>query len=398
MTVISAPAAPRSLTFQVVMFTAIRLVINTAERMVYPFLAIFARGMSVDLTAMAVVISTANATSGLGPVLGPLADRRGRKFSMLLGLAVFTVGSLAAALWPSYVTFFISILAAHIGNVIFLPAMFAYLGDSVPYEKRGTVVAATETSWALAFVVGVPAAGGLIAGFGWSGPFWALALFGSLGFLGVLLYADNRRPQATESAARHFTQSIRTLLTSPRAWAGLLLGFTVVAANDMVNMVFGVWMEDTFFLQLAALSGASAVIGIAELAGEGIVALAADRLGKERVIAAGILINIAVLACLPLLSASTAAALVWLFLFYLTFELIIVSTLPVMTEVLPEQRATMLSAYIGAVSLGRAAASLVAARIYGAGFASNVIGAVILNLAALLALRLMRRKAAPRPA
>ena len=33
-------------------FTAIRTVLNTAHRMVYPFLSIFARGLGVDLTTM----------------------------------------------------------------------------------------------------------------------------------------------------------------------------------------------------------------------------------------------------------------------------------------------------------------------------------------------------------
>ncbi|NTV36747.1 MAG: MFS transporter, partial [Anaerolineaceae bacterium] len=80
----------RSMTFQVTLFTAIRLVLNTSGRMLYPFLAIFSRGLSVDLAAISLVIATSNGTSALGPVLGPLADRRGRKFSMLLGLLLFT--------------------------------------------------------------------------------------------------------------------------------------------------------------------------------------------------------------------------------------------------------------------------------------------------------------------
>ncbi|NTV36988.1 MAG: MFS transporter [Anaerolineaceae bacterium] len=380
----------RSMTFQVTLFTAIRLVLNTSGRMLYPFLAIFSRGLSVDLAAISLVIATSNGTSALGPILGPLADRRGRKFSMLLGLLLFTAGNVFVLVAPNYFSFFAAIVFANLGNVIFLPAMFAYLGDTVPYEKRGTVVAATETSWAGAFILGVPAAGLLINRFGWNSPFWALFGLGLISIVLILFLVPADKP-IQHTSGSHFAQSFRLLFRSSRAWTGLLLGFGVVAANEIVNMVFGVWMEDSFNLQIAALGAASAAIGIAELAGEGVVAIVADRFGKERVISVGILLNIATLATLPLVNTHIWTALVWLFMFYFTFELIIVSTLPVITEVLPRARATMISAYISAVSLGRASSSAIATPIYQRNFFFNAGASILLNLVALLAIIRLRK-------
>ena len=51
--------------------------------------------------------------------------------------------------------------------------------------------------------------------------------------------------------------------------------------------IFGVWLEDSFDLQIAALGAASAVIGLSELGGEGLVAAFVDRLGKPRAIGLG---------------------------------------------------------------------------------------------------------------
>jgi len=45
------------LRFQLVIFMLIRTIFNTMHRMVYPFLAVFARGLGVDLTTFSFVIT-----------------------------------------------------------------------------------------------------------------------------------------------------------------------------------------------------------------------------------------------------------------------------------------------------------------------------------------------------
>ncbi len=41
----------------------------------------------------------------------------------------------------------------------------------------------------------------------------------------------------------------------------------MTTGNEIVNLVFGVWMEDAFQLKLAALGGASVILGVANLRG-----------------------------------------------------------------------------------------------------------------------------------
>ncbi len=38
-------------------FTAIRIILNTMHRMVYPFLAVFARGLGVDIASMSYALT-----------------------------------------------------------------------------------------------------------------------------------------------------------------------------------------------------------------------------------------------------------------------------------------------------------------------------------------------------
>jgi predicted MFS family arabinose efflux permease len=159
------------------------------------------------------------------------------------------------------------------------------------------------------------------------------------------------------------------------------------AANELVNLIFGVWLEDSFGLQIAALAGASAVIGLAELSGEGLVALLTDRIGKVRALALGLSTNAVAAALLPFLGRTETGALVGLFLFYITFEYVMVSHVPMMTELVPGARATVMSFNLTGHSLGRALGAFLATLIYRQfGFLFVALTAVAFNLFGLLAL------------
>jgi MFS transporter, DHA1 family, inner membrane transport protein len=107
-------------------------------------------------------------------------------------------------------------------------------------------------------------------------------------------------------AINGIAQNIRIVLTSGPALAALGMGFLFTMANEVVNLMFGVWMEDSFGLQIMALGAASAVIGISELGGEGLTAVLVDRLGKERSILVGLILNGLSAIALPMLGTSVA--------------------------------------------------------------------------------------------
>ncbi len=377
---------------QVGLFTLIKILYNTTYRMVYPFLSFFAAGLGADLAAFSVIFAVRSFSGALAPFLAPIADRRGRKASMLLGLLVFILGAGLVALWPSYPTFFAAVVMTSFGgNTIFTPAMQAYLGDRVAYARRGRVLAFTETSWSLAFILGVPLMGLLIgtSARGWTVPFPLLAGVG-LVLAALLLAAVPATPPAS-AASGPLWGSLRQVLSFRPALAALLMSFALTTATESVNLVFGVWLEDAVGLKLAALGAASAAIGIAELSGEGLTALLADRLGKERAIRAGIVLSILAALGMNLLGGSEAGALVSLFLFYLTFEFTIVSSMPLVSEILPAGRASLIAANFAAFSVGRATGSLLAPWLYqGLGFHANTISALLFNLLALLALGFIR--------
>jgi predicted MFS family arabinose efflux permease len=375
---------------QVALFTLIKVLYNTTYRMVYPFLSAFASGLGVDLAAFSVMFAVRSLSVLLAPFLAPIADRRGRKASMLLGLVIFVLGAGLVALWPSYLTFFAAVvLTAFAGNSIFTPAMQAHLGDRVPYARRGRVLAVTEISWSLAFIFCVPLVGLLIGASGWMAPFPLLAGVGVVLVAALALAVPSSAAPARASGP--LLRSLKQALSYRPALAALVMGFALTTANESVNLVFGVWLEDSFGLKLAALGAASAAIGLAELSGEGLTALLADRLGKERAIRGGIILSLLATLGLNWAGGSEAGALAGLFFFYLTFEFTIVSSLPLVSEILPAGRASLIAANFAAFALGRAAGSLIAPWLYqDLGFHANTISALLFNLLALAALQFIR--------
>ncbi|MCA9907725.1 MAG: MFS transporter, partial [Anaerolineae bacterium] len=231
-----------------------------------------------------------------------------------------------------------------------------------------------------AFLFGVPAMTWLIANYNWQAPFLALALLATVSIVIIWLRVEPDTPVVQHVA---FLPALRAATSSPMALAGLCLGFSISAANQLVSVVFSTWIEASFGIQLAALAVAAAVIGLSELTGEGIVTAFADKMGKRRLVLVGVSGNILACLILPLTGADLNLALVGLFFFYLTFELSVVATIPLATELSPNARAMYLTVLMTAVTLGRALLTPVAPALFASGLLANCLVAAMLNLVAI---------------
>ncbi len=373
------------LKLQVALVTATCFVINTSYRMFYPFLAVFARGLGVDLRTISLTVSALDAAGMIGPFLASTGDTRGRKAAILLGASAFSAGLLLAALFPAYPFFLIAVVLMGAGVSATVPAVHAFLGDEFPYNRRGLAISIVEMNWSAAYILGVPLVGLLIARYGWSAPFPVLAgvALAMLGLLVWILPAGRAAPAASRPLA-----NIRRVLAYAPALAGLFLAISVAMGNELISLVFGIWMQDRFGLQVAALGAASMVIGFAELSGESLAAGLMDRAGKRRSIALGLGANALAAALLLLLGRSLVGALVGLFLFYLSFEYTVLAVISLMTEVYPAARGTLVALVSAAFLIGRSAGAASGGMIYqGWGIAANALAAGALDLAALLLLR-----------
>ncbi len=355
--------------WQVAAASLCRLFLNTARRFAYPFAPALSRGLDVPLTAITPIIAVNQITSILSVVFGPVADRYGYRLLFLAGLGVLAVGMLIGGLFPVYGTVLLALFLAGMGKAMFDPSILAYVGEKVPFQRRGTAIGILEMSWAGSSLIGIPLMGLLIARFGWRSPFLALGAAGIVGFLVLAwLFPKNgprKSPEREDSAGDDpagvdpadarpgMFAAFGRLRKDPLALGALIFAFFFNGANDVFFVVYGAWLEQDFGLGVVALGMATTVIGAAELIGEGMTAALADRFGLRRALMTGAVLSAAVYSLLPLLGGSLVVALSGIFVLFVSVEFTIVVGLSYFTEILPDARATMMAGYFGAASAGR---------------------------------------------
>jgi predicted MFS family arabinose efflux permease len=372
------------LTLSIVVTTLCRLMLNTARRFIYPFAPALSRGLGVPLTAITSLIAVNQATAVLGLFFGPMGDRLGYRLMMISGMALLVVGMFAGGLFPFYGVILIALFLAGLGKSMFDPALQAYVSERVPFRRRGLVIGFLEFSWAGSTLLGIPLIAVLIDRLGWRAPFFVMGGLGILGILALrLLIEKTGRKKPSDRSIPLFRGAWRQLLRKRAALGALSYSFWVSVANDNLFVVYGAWLEKQFGLSIVALGLGTAVIGIAELAGESATATLADRLGLKRSLIGGLAACLVSYSILPFLGQTLGMALTGLFFLFLTFEFTIVTGLSLFTELVPGSRATMMASYLALGGVGRVVGALIGGPIWLAGgiYATALVSAAISGLA-----------------
>jgi predicted MFS family arabinose efflux permease len=310
-----------------------------------------------------------NQTTGiLAMFFGPLADRFGYRLMMLVGLGMLILGMFPAGMFPFYGVVLLGFFLAGMGKSVFDPAIQAYVGERVPFERRGLVVGLIEFSWAGSTLVGIPLIAVLIDRMGWRAPFFALGGFGLIGFVAVRAIISNDGGGATKPKAhKDYWKTWNRLLMEKPAIGAICFALFSSLANDNLFVVYGAWLEKSFHLSIVALGVGTSVIGAAELAGESMTAALSDRFGLKRSVIFGQIMCIIIYGSLPLIGRTLSAALTGLFVIFLIYEFTIVTSMSLCTELMPGSRATMMSGFFAAAGVGRVVGAMIGGHVWMAG-------------------------------
>jgi EmrB/QacA subfamily drug resistance transporter len=101
-----------------------------------------------------------------------LGDRYGRKRVFTIGVGVFTVGSVAAALAPSADALIAARALQGLGGAIVTPLTLTLLSAAVPAEHRGAALGAWSGIAGLAVAIGPLVGGAVVEGISWEWIFW----------------------------------------------------------------------------------------------------------------------------------------------------------------------------------------------------------------------------------
>jgi MFS transporter, DHA1 family, inner membrane transport protein len=343
-----------------VRLVVLKLVLNTAVRLVYPFLPTIARGLDITIGQAGALISMRWVAGFASPVAIGLAGPRATSRALLLGgLGIFAVGSLVTAWFGAFVGAAIGFALIGFAKPLFDVGAQAHIAERVPWHRRSRHIGLLEVSWAGGLLVGAPIAGWLIERGSWNTPFLVLGLLAAFGIGAVAVLERVETETAVDIGEKPKVQG-------PALWF-LVVGGIVGYALEILLVNLGTWLEGSFGLALLALGGVGIVIGVAELLGEGGVVAITDRVNKRKALALSLALAAVAFVALGFVADSLVVGVGVLAVGIALVEYTIVSGMSVATEIHPSNRTGYLAWFAVATGVGRIAGDLTGPWMFGVG-------------------------------
>jgi predicted MFS family arabinose efflux permease len=360
-----------------------RFIIDIGTRMVFPFIPQLSAGLGMTAVTFSLLISIRTLTGVSSPLLGLLSDHFGRRKLMAIGLVCQAIGVLGLIIlpWPGAI---LAMIIFGLALAAFFPAQQAYIGDQVPYIRRGRVMALVELSWASAAIFALPLVGWLIDEVSWRSPFLIVSLLSLItaSLVWLRLPAIETRSHSTLSWGQ-----VREICLRGNVIATIGVALLIFVAVNAYVTVWGLWLTADFGFGATTLGFVATGIGIAEGLGAGTSSLIIDRLGKKRGSSLTLVITTLFFIALPFSQNNPFIAIATLISMGLFIEFTVVSLIPIYSEQVPEARATVMALVLLGSALGGTAGAPLAATLWEwQGLAAVCALAAVSLLAALLIL------------
>ena len=356
---------------------------NVAFRLVFPFLPRIAAGLGVSLSAMGTALAVREVAGLTNPALGRAADRRGHGRAMVTGLVGLSLALLLHGVSTGLVVFTVGLILLSVAKSLFDVAAAAWVGDAVPFQVRGRAIGMLETSWALAFVIGMPIAALLIRAGTWRLPFVITAA------ACVVMAAVSASLLPTQRLDRHADEAapLRDVWT-PVVRAAAATFLFIGVAHSMILVTFSSWLEDTHGVSVGELGLTAFVIGTAELIGSAGTAAFGDRIGLHRSLVLGLGLGAGASFLLLVGDVALWTALATMAVYFIIVEYTIVVLLSLFSEIAPTARGAAMGTAFAAFAIGHAIGAVLGTQLYErVGMAENLIGMAIALTIAIVAAR-----------
>lgn len=217
--------------------------------MIWPFMMVYvSERLGLPMTATAGLMTISSVMGLIASfIAGPIVDRFGRKWVMVISLVVNALGYVYMAAAQTLPDFIIVMVVTGIFNPLYRIGVDAMIADLIPSEKRPDAYALIRTAHNVGVALG-PAIGGFIAAISYSIAF----LFGAAGMVifGLLisLFAKETLP-AWAPGHVHRVERIGGYgsILRDRPFMGFVGSFTLVTMSAaMVWMLLAVYTKQNF--------------------------------------------------------------------------------------------------------------------------------------------------------
>jgi EmrB/QacA subfamily drug resistance transporter len=164
----------RTATIWTFAITSVALFMTTLDNLVVTTaLPVIHRDLHASLSGLEWTVNAYTLTFAVFLITGAaLGDRFGRRRMFVIGLAIFTAGSAAAALAPSIEALIVARAVQGFGGAIVTPLTLTILSAAVPAERRGLALGAWGGISGLAVAIGPLVGGAVVEGISWQWIFW----------------------------------------------------------------------------------------------------------------------------------------------------------------------------------------------------------------------------------
>jgi MFS transporter, DHA1 family, inner membrane transport protein len=272
------------------------LVIGTGVLLPAGLLTAIMTGIGVSAAEAGLLLTVGGLVVGFGaPILAGLTSRIDRRILLVIALALYVVGHVAAALTANLTLLLVFRALTVAGAAIFTPQAAATAALIVPPERRSSAIAFIFIGWSLASVIGIPLGSLLGAAIGWQETYLLMAALSALAALAVwLVLPGGLKVQRLDLAAW------LGVLTNPRLLVVLAVTMFSMSGQFTLFTYVSPILAKVYGLEANGIALVFLAVGVAGVLGNFTAARVATGFGVENSI------------LLALASVAAGLAVIWI--------------------------------------------------------------------------------------